>query len=119
MFFIGCTNVHLMTAISIERFYIMFKLLNIRKISYKLSYITIGICCGFGLFWAIMPLLGWSYYTFESGLVSCGVEFKGSTFNVRSYIVGIFIFVYLVPFGFIMGSNVYLFFVVRNGKILK
>jgi hypothetical protein len=106
MFFIGCTSAYLMAAISFERFYIMYKPLNIRNISYKLAYIIILLCCLFGLFWSIMPLLGWSYYTMEDGLVSCAVEFKGSNWNIRSFIISIFIFVYCIPFGIIFITSI-------------
>jgi hypothetical protein len=108
MFFIGCTSAYLMAAISFERFYIMYKPLNIRNISYKLAYIIILLCCLFGLFWSIMPLLGWSYYTMEDGLVSCAVEFKGSNWNIRSFIISIFIFVYCIPFSIIIFSSLYI-----------
>jgi len=112
MFFVGCTSAYLMAAISFERFYIMYRPLNIRNISYKLAYFIILACCGFGLFWAIMPLLGWSYYTMEDGLVSCALEFKGNSMNVRSFIILIFIFVYLIPFGTIILSSLYIIKVV-------
>lgn len=119
MFFIGCTSAHLMAAISFERFYIMYKPLNIRKINFRTSFISVFICCAFGLFWSLMPLVGWSYYTFEDGLISCAVEFKGSSLNVRSFIIAIFIFVYLIPFGFIMGTNILLFIIIKRLPIMN
>ena len=112
MFFIGCSSAYLMAAISFERFYIMYKPLNIRKISFNVTYSIIVFCCLNGLFWSVMPLLGWSYYTFEDGLVSCAVEFKGKSWNVRSFIIAIFIFVYLIPFGIITFANIFLFIIV-------
>jgi hypothetical protein len=101
-----------MTAISFERFYIMYKPLNIRKLNFKLAYTVIGICIAIGVFWSLMPLLGWSYYTYEAGLVSCAVEFKGNSWNVRSFIIAIFIFVYCIPFGTISISNIVLLIIV-------
>ena len=105
-----------MAAISFERFYIMYKPLNIRKLSFNLAYTVIAFCLANGLFWAIMPLLGWSYYTYEGGLVSCAVEFKGNSLNVRSFIIAIFIFVYLIPFGTISISNIVLITIVSYFK---
>jgi hypothetical protein len=118
MFFIGSSSAYLMTAISVERLYIMHKPLNIRKINFKQAYIVISICLLFGIFWSLMPLLGWSYYTYEAGLVSCSVEFKGSNWNIASFIIAIFIFVYLIPFGIISISNILLIFIVRIYIIL-
>lgn len=116
MFFIGCTSVHLMAAISFERFYIMYKPLNIRKINFNVCYVAIFICVLCGLFWSGMPLLGWSHYALEGGLVSCGVELKEKTNNVRSFIIAIFIFVYLIPFGLIIVTNLKLLLIVRSFK---
>ena len=112
MFFIGCSSAYLMAAISFERFFIMYKPLSIRKISFNVAYRIIAFCCLNGLFWSIMPLVGWSYYTFEGGYVSCCVEFKGTSWNVRSFIIAIFIFVYLIPFGTITVTNIFLFITV-------
>jgi hypothetical protein len=106
MFFIGCTSAYLMAAISFERFYIMYTPLKIRNISYRLAFLTIFICCLFGLFWAIMPLVGWSYYTIEDGLISCSIEYRGNDWNIRSFIISIFIFVYLIPFGTIFFTSI-------------
>lgn len=112
MFFIGCSSAYRMAAVSLERFYIIYRPLSIRKLSFKVTYGIIILCFLNGLFWAVMPLVGWSYYTLEDGLVSCCVEFKGKTWNARSFIIAIFIFVYLIPFGIITFANILLFIIV-------
>jgi len=61
-----------------------------------------------------MPLLGWSYYTLEGGLVSCGVEMNERSNNVRSFIIAIFIFVYMIPFGLIIITNLKLLLIIRR-----
>ena len=46
----------------------------IKKITYSNSLAVMLLCLGFGIFWAIVPLYGWSYYSLEAGLTSCSVE---------------------------------------------
>jgi len=90
----------------------MYKPLNIRKINFTVGYVAIFICILCGLFWSSMPLVGWSYFTLEGGLVSCGVELKAKTNNVRSFIIAIFMFVFAIPFGLILITNLKLLFIV-------
>ena len=57
------------------------------------------------LFWAGVPIIGWSYYSLEDSLVSCSVEYNEKSFNVTSYNIGMFIFVFILPFGLIIWTN--------------
>lgn len=97
MFWIGCTSIYLMTAISFQRFYILYKPFNIRNISYKISLIIVFVCILYGLMWSLFPVFGWSYYTLEGSLTSCGVEWRKQNFNLNSFKIAIFVFVYLIP----------------------
>ena len=101
-YFSACTNVYLMTFISIERFYLIRGSL---KINSKIIIKSVIICCLIGLFWSTMPLIGWSYYTFEDGMIGCCVEYKKRTFNVVSYNIAMFVFVFIIPFGIIVFTN--------------
>ena len=53
---------------------IIYKPFMIKKITYSNSLAVMLLCLGFGIFWAIVPLYGWSYYSLEAGLTSCSVE---------------------------------------------
>ena len=58
------------------------------------------------------PILGWSYYSLESGLVSCSVEYNEKSLNVISYNIGMFIFVFILPFGITTYTNIKSFLIV-------
>ena len=74
MYFIGCTSIYLMAAISFERFYIIHKPMSVRTINKRLTTGAIIACGLFGAFWSAMPVFGWSYYSLEGALTSCSVE---------------------------------------------
>ncbi len=73
--------------------------------TYKVSFFIIAICILLGVFWASLPLFGWSHYSLESGLTSCSVEWAERSFNVYSYNVTIFIFVFVIPVFIIVFCN--------------
>ena len=110
MYFVGCSQIFIMTAISFERYYIIKNPLD--KINKKTMINVIIICLLFSLFWSIAPLLGWSHYSFEASLTGCCVEYKSRNINVISYNIAMFIFVFIIPFGFILESNIKLLLVV-------
>jgi len=58
MYFIGCSTIHLMTSISIERYYVIKNTLVNGTISDKSKIKIIILCLLSGLFWASMPLIG-------------------------------------------------------------
>lgn len=112
MYFIGCTSIYLMAAISFERFYIIYKPLSIRNVNLKTNFLIIVLCAMNGLMWASFPLMGWSHYSLEGAMTSCAVEWKERSFNVTSYNVTIFSVVYLMPFICIVTTNIKLILIV-------
>lgn len=83
-----------------------------------MTYIAIGISVFLGGIWAIFPVFGWSYYSVEGALTSCSVEWAERSFNVISYNVAIFIFVFILPFGVILVTNLKLLLIVSTNKLL-
>lgn len=116
MYFPACTNVYLMTLISIQRFYILKSALNVKKISEKVLLFVIFVCILIGLFWSLMPLFGWSHYSLEDSYVGCAVEWKERSYNVISYNICIFLFVFIVPFGIIIVTNIKSILIVRKSS---
>ncbi len=78
-----------------------------------MTYVIV-ICLLFSLFWSMAPFLGWSHYSFEASLTGCCVEYKSRNINVISYNIAMFIFVFIIPFGFILESNIKLLFLIIN-----
>ena len=97
MYFVGCAGIYLMTAISIERYYVIYKPMSIKKITFKFKIMSIVVCLLLGLLWPVLPLFGWSHYTLEGGLTSCAVEWAERSFNVVSYNVTIWVGGFVLP----------------------
>lgn len=97
MYFVGCSSIHLMAAISVERYYTIKNRLINEVISYKTKIKIISICLLSGFFWAVLPILGWSNYTLEKSRTSCSVVWHHKSLLVISYNITVFIFVYLIP----------------------
>ncbi len=118
MFFISCTSIFLMLAVSIERsfiedlrwflhffnfkffylrYYAIYKLLTVFENRLRINLTIIALCTFKGLFWASLPLFGWSYYSLEGALTSCSVEWTERSANVISFNITIFVVVYFVP----------------------
>lgn len=113
MYFIGCMHIFLMTAISFERYYIIQKPMHMKKFKSKLMIQIVVGCVLMSFFWSAMPLFGaWSHYSLEEGRVGCCVEYREKSLNVISYNVAMFVFVFTIPFGFILVSNLRMLLIV-------
>ena len=99
-------QVFLMTAISYVRYGILKNRENKKSISNKIIINSVIISLVLSLFWSGAPILGWSYYSLETGLVSCSVEYNEKSLNVISYNIGMFLFVFILPFGITTYTNI-------------
>ena len=106
MYFVSCTNMYLMAAIAVERYLIVTGKLAKRMASVLARvYVVLG-CTLVALFWACMPLVGWSRYSMERAHTSCSVEYAERSLSVTTYIVAVFVFVFLAPLSQIAYSTV-------------
>jgi len=113
MFWIGSSSIYLMTSISFQRFYVIYNPFNPKNNSFKMNIIIIIICLFIGFIWSIFPVIGWSYYTLEGSLTSCGIEWRKQSFNLNSFKIAIFLFVYLLPLLIIILSSIKLLIMVN------
>jgi hypothetical protein len=113
IYFVGCMQVFLMTAISYVRYDILKKQKNEKSIGNVIIIKAVLISLILSLFWSAMPIFGWSHYSLESGLVSCSVEYNEKSFNVISYNIGMFIFVFLLPFGITIYASIKSLWIVK------
>lgn len=115
MYFVGSSGVYLLCASSYERLYIIqHGTGNKRRMSKQFYIVTILVCLLLGLFWSCMPLLGWSYYALVGAQTSCSVKWNERTPRVISYNICIFIFVFIIPFVFIIVTNSKLLYIVQR-----
>jgi len=115
MYFIGCMQIFIVTAICFERCYILKNPFEIRKLDNK---IMVKIICAFFL----LSLLGDRTFSrlvlllacllLADSLTGCCVEYKSRETSVFSYNIAMFLFVFVVPFSFILISNIKLFLIV-------
>ena len=75
-------------------------------ISNRILMFTIFFCLFLSFLWSGLPLVGWSYYSFEESLTTCSVEWKDRSFNVVRYNVTIFLAAYILPMFAIVFSNI-------------
>ena len=113
MYFTGCIQISLTTVISIERYYILKRPTNIKKLNKRKAFYIIILCFIYSFFWSTVPLLGWSRYTLEDSMISCGVEYKDRSLNVISYNLAMFIFVFFIPLILISTTNIKSIIIVR------
>ena len=75
-----------------------------------------GICFSwlYSVAWTVPPLLGWSRYGPEGPGTTCSVDWKTQTANNISYIVCLFIFCLVLPFGVILYSYGMLLHAIRQ-----
>ena len=112
MYFTACASIYLLVAISIERYFMFKKGVNKPFLSFKQSVSILIVCVLFGLVWTVLPLFGWSYYSLETSKMTCSVEYQDRSFNVISYNIAMFTFVYFIPLMIIIASNVKLIILV-------
>ena len=70
MTFVGMSSIYLMTAIVLDRYYNLSNLIppindSCNGTKHKSTFFVLFVCLAFGLFWALAPIFGWSYYTLE------------------------------------------------------
>jgi hypothetical protein len=118
MYFVGCSSIHLMTAISVERYYVIKNTLTNEIISNTKKLKIIVFCLFSGLFWASLPILGWSRYTLEKSRTTCSVVWHEKTILVYSYNITIFIFVYFIPLIIMLSTYISLLSMVNTSLII-
>ena len=86
----------------------------IKEVSYNKS--IKGLVASFlvGLFWSLMPIVGWSEYSLEGAMISCSVEWYNQTPSVLSYNIAIAIFVFFIPIFLLIYTNTKMFCIVSN-----
>jgi hypothetical protein len=98
-------QVYLVSAITIVWFDVLNRQLNVKSISNRVIMISTAISLVLSLFWSLVPLFGWSFYSFEENRVSCSVQrvdYKEKGINVITYNAFALVIVYIVPFAVII-----------------
>ena len=96
--FIGSFQSHSIAALSYLRLVIVRKSNNSELISKKKAlWKAFLICFILSLFWALCPLVGWSYYSVEEHMLSCSIAHDEKNLNVVTYNICAFVFGFILP----------------------
>ncbi|CAF0916452.1 unnamed protein product [Adineta steineri] len=84
-YFVGMVGLYLLTALSLNRYWIIVTPNREEFVTFKTAYISVFLSILGGLFWAVPPILGWNDYTLEGARTSCSIRWQDRTVNVISY----------------------------------
>ncbi|XP_065646807.1 melanopsin-B [Hydra vulgaris] len=91
--------------IALSRMVLLSSCFSSNLINYKKLFIKIGISSWiYGLFWATLPLLGFSSYTLEGTRSRCSMNFSPKTIIEKAYLILIFTFGFCIPVTIIITS---------------
>lgn len=117
MYFVGCSSMYLLASVSVEQFYtIRNSLINGRITNQIMLKISVACIC-LSLFWALLPVFGFSKYTLEKSLTSCSVVWNDPTLSVLVYNIVILVAVYMIPLCVILTCNIWVLIMVKNSVI--
>lgn len=94
---IGVASVAMLTAVALDRYYMILEKPFSAKITVSKARVTVFVCVMYGLMWAMFPLFGWGGYVIEHSKISCGPYWHSLDPVVKTYNIAIFVFVFLVP----------------------
>nr|BDL46495.1 retinochrome [Peronia verruculata] len=94
--FVGITAIGAVIALCIERYVIANRTDSKESIGWFYFWAVLMVL-GNGLFWAMMPLLGWSKYAVEHTGTSCAIDWKNPDESYVSYMVTLEIFSFCLP----------------------
>ena len=93
----GLTSLYLLMIVSVDRYIMIANPLKAAFITNRVSVVAIGLCFAAGMFWSVLPLLGWSAYGHEPCGFACGLDWTEPSAANKSYIICMFIFCFFVP----------------------
>ena len=98
VFFLALSSMYIHAAISVDRYVVNVRPLASFLVTQRVASLAIGVCFLVGLFWTVMPLLGWNRYTREGIGVACSISWQsGDDASKASYIFAVFVFCLILP----------------------
>ena len=115
--FCSITIISLLVYLGYERYQTLKDMRPIGKYVNLKSIAFVTSCWLHGLFWSIMPLVGWSSYSIEGIGVSCSLAWHLRTFSNISYIICLFMFTYVAPVVVICFTYYRMWWIVKHRQI--
>ena len=108
-----------MVFLSLQRYFMLQDSLRMKLLRKTHLIKALLLSLVFGLFWSAAPLVGFSYYSLDSSLISCSIEWKERNTCVIIYNLALFFFVFFIPFCMIIFTNTMSILIVINFSILN
>ncbi|KAJ8319407.1 hypothetical protein KUTeg_004498 [Tegillarca granosa] len=97
VYFLGVTSMYTLCALSFDRCIVITKPFFATNITHTVAGIIIAGCWLLGMFWAILPLIGWNSYELEVPYTSCSVVWDSKEPLRFSYNITIFFTCFCIP----------------------
>ncbi|XP_044311396.1 pinopsin-like isoform X2 [Varanus komodoensis] len=95
--YFGIVSLWSLTILAYERYNVVCQPLGTLQMSIKRGYQLLGFIWIFCLFWAVVPLFGWSSYGPEGVQTSCSIGWEERSWNNYSYLIVYFLCCFLIP----------------------
>nr|BAQ54715.1 opsin, pteropsin type [Orthetrum albistylum] len=97
MSLLGIASITTMMVLSFERYVMISKPFQVRRLSQKGAVALIGVIWVYALLLTAPPLFGWGDYVHESANISCSVNWESKTISATTYIIFLFAMGLVVP----------------------
>ncbi|ESO83928.1 hypothetical protein LOTGIDRAFT_155231 [Lottia gigantea] len=95
--FFGLASIGCLASIGLDRYMLTCRYHKYLELETK-HYVGLSLAVWLNaLFWAVMPLLGWSQYTIDSSAIACLLDLSRPEIGLILYILAIFIFCFVIP----------------------
>uniref|UniRef100_A0A6J0SFN2 Pinopsin-like n=1 Tax=Pogona vitticeps TaxID=103695 RepID=A0A6J0SFN2_9SAUR len=95
--YFGIVSLWSLTILAYERYNVVCQPLGTLQMSTKRGYQLLGFIWIFCLFWAVVPLFGWSSYGPEGVQTSCSIGWEERSWSNYSYLITYFLSCFFIP----------------------
>lgn len=96
-FLFGSASICTLAMLALDRYLVMYQPNNKTVFGYNRYRAMLITIWAYGLFWSILPLIGWSRYNYEPARTTCTIDWQNNDTSYTSFIITYFIFGYVVP----------------------
>lgn len=96
-FLFGSAHIGTLTLLALDRYLATCRIGFRSKPTFKRYFQLLLLVWLYGLFWAVMPLLGWARYGLEPSFQSCTIDWRHNDSSYKSFTLVYFVLGFLVP----------------------
>ncbi|XP_071441381.1 uncharacterized protein [Hetaerina americana] len=117
MSLLGIASITTLMVLSFERYVMISKPFQVRRLSHKGAIALIGAIWVYSLVLTTPPLFGWGDYVNESANISCSVNWESKTISATTYIIFLFAMGLVVPVSVICFSYFNIIWTMKKNMI--